>query len=63
MSNITVSMKMSPKQSGDLYMKSIKQEKRIAELDSVLNLICNSNNLSELELAIEKAGKLRGNTK
>jgi molecular chaperone GrpE (heat shock protein) len=33
MSNITVSMKMSPKATGALYMKIIKQAEKIAELE------------------------------
>ena len=33
MSNTSVSMKMSPKAAGALYMKNIKQEERIAELE------------------------------
>jgi chromosome segregation ATPase len=37
MSNVTVSIKMSPKQSGALYMKCAELEKRIAELDKELS--------------------------
>ena len=33
MSNVSVSMKMTAKQSGALYMKSLKQEARIKELE------------------------------
>ena len=36
MTSVTVSMKMSPKQAGALYMKSIKQDERIAELEKEL---------------------------
>jgi hypothetical protein len=32
-SNVTVSMKLSLEATGALYMKSIRQEKRIAELE------------------------------
>ena len=37
----------------------VNQDKRIAEFQQVLYLICNSQNLSELELAIEKAIKIK----
>lgn len=36
MSNVTVSMKMSPKATGTLYMKNIKNEKRIEELEEAV---------------------------
>ncbi len=36
MSNVVVKMKMSPAQAGALYMKSIRQEDRIKELESML---------------------------
>jgi hypothetical protein len=37
MSNVTVSMKMSPKATGALYMKSIKQVERIVELEKAIH--------------------------
>jgi hypothetical protein len=39
MSNTSVSMKMSPKAAGALYMKNIKQEERIAELEAEVKYI------------------------
>lgn len=36
MSDVTVSMKLSPKQAGALYMKSLKQADRIADLERQL---------------------------
>ena len=34
---VEMSMKLSPKQAGKLYQKSMKQEDRIKELESLLN--------------------------
>ena len=52
MSSVTVSMKMSPKAAGALYMKSIKQEKRIEELESALRWSRDSNTGYEPSLSV-----------
>jgi hypothetical protein len=39
MSNVQVSIKMSPKAAGALYMKSLKQDERIAELEKELKAL------------------------
>lgn len=36
MSGVTVSMKLSPKQAGKLYMKSLQQEEEITKLKGLL---------------------------
>ena len=34
--SVEVKIKLSPKQAGKLYMKSLKQEKRIKELEALI---------------------------
>jgi hypothetical protein len=55
MSNVTVSMKMSPKATGALYMKSIKQAEHIAELEKSVTTSTNVMiSLQEDNLKLEK---------
>jgi len=57
MNDVTVSMKMSPKATGALYLKSIRQGERIAELENCLRqyldatqpIYTNSGELSVVE--------------
>jgi glycyl-tRNA synthetase alpha subunit len=47
MSNVQVSMKMSPKATGALYMKSLKQAEQIAELEKDLAFLQSCVNSGE----------------